>query len=82
MLDESRNVTSYIEYVTQAGDTFDQLAYEMYDDELMADVIAEFNPDCAGTIVFEAGILLYIPVFDEENEEGESLPPWRRGEEE
>ena len=73
-----RNFTSYVEYETQDGDTWDQLALDMYGEEYMSDAIREANPDCAGIIVFGAGTVLRLPVFDEEpEEEDEGLPPWR-----
>lgn len=76
------NVTSWIEYDTQDGDTLDQIALEMYEDEHMADAILDLNPEYSGTIVFGAGERLRIPVYDDEEEEdAESiLPPWRTSE--
>lgn len=42
-----RRVTSYYEYTTQDGDTFDLLALDMYNDERLAHYIIEYNPDYA-----------------------------------
>ena len=51
-----RRVTSYYEYTTQDGDTFDLLALDMYNDERLAHYIIEYNPDYCDVIVFEGGV--------------------------
>ena len=66
-------------HVTVEGDTFDALALEYYNDEKLASTIIQANPDYCTTLIFEAGISLYIPdastvTFPE------TLPPWRRDE--
>ena len=55
-----RKVTSYYEYTTQDGDTFDLLALDMYNDERLAHYIIEYNPDYADVIVFEGGVQLKL----------------------
>lgn len=70
-------VKTYKEYVTRAGDTFDLLAIAAYDEEKMASYIIKANPLHMGTIVFEAGVKLKIPVLDK-TETPSTLPPWRR----
>lgn len=76
-----RRVTGYKEYTTRAGDTFDALALEMYGEETLAHYIIEFNPDYADVIIFDANVALRLPIV-EDAETPETLPPWRRGEEE
>lgn len=71
-----RRATSYYEYTTQDGDTFDLLALDMYNDERLAHYIIEYNPDYADVIVFEGGVQLKLPVV-EEAETSETVPPWR-----
>ena len=71
-------VSAYIEYQTRAGDTFDELALQVYDNEKMAHHIIEQNPDYADVIIFEDPVTLTIPIFDEK-ETPETLAPWRRG---
>jgi phage tail protein X len=70
--------SAFIEYRTRAGDTFDELALQVYNSERMAHHIIEQNPDYADVIVFEEPVLLKIPVFDSA-ELPETLAPWRRG---
>lgn len=70
-------VNEYKEYTTRAGDTFDLLAIAAYDEEKMASHIIQANPLHMGTIVFEAGIKLKIPILNK-TEKPSTLPPWRR----
>ena len=74
-------VISYLEYRTQAGDTFDSLALTMYNEEKLANYIIDFNPDYADVLIFPANVELYLPVV-EDAETPETLPPWRRDEDE
>jgi len=69
-------VISYLEYRTQAGDTFDSLALTMYNEEKMAKHIIDFNPDYADVIVFDANVPLRLPIV-EDVETPATLPPWR-----
>lgn len=66
-------------HVTVEGDTFDGLALEYYDDEKQASVIIQANPDHCTTLIFEAGVELYIPDASATSPP-ETLPPWRRDE--
>ena len=66
-------------YKTIEGDTFDLLALAFYNDEKLASTIIQANPDYCDTLIFEAGVSLFIPdaatvAYPE------TLPPWRRGE--
>ena len=70
-------VNEYTEYTTRAGDTFDLLAIAAYNEEKMASYIVQANPLHMGTIVFDAGVKLKIPVIDK-TETPSTLPPWRR----
>lgn len=70
-------VTSFINYTTRAGDTFDSLALSTYDEERLAHYIITYNPDYADVIIFDANVALRLPVI-ENAETPETLPPWRR----
>lgn len=74
-------VSAYITYVTSEGDTFDELALDMYGDEKLAHYIIEYNPDYADVLVFEANVELALPIV-EDAEIPDTLPPWRRDDEE
>lgn len=67
------------EHITVEGDTFDGLALMYYNEERLASTIMQANPDHCDTLIFEAGILLYIPDINTV-EMPNTLPPWRRGE--
>lgn len=68
--------TYYFEYTTQAGDTFDILALDAYNDETKAHVIIQANPEYASVLIFDAGVTLKIPVI--EPTAASTLPPWKR----
>lgn len=69
-------MSSYFEYTTMQGDTFDILALDAYNDESFAATIIQANPDYANVIVFSAGVKLKIPVI--ETAAASTLPPWKR----
>ena len=66
-------------YITVEGDTFDALALIFYNDEKLASVIIQANPDYCDTLIFEAGVSLTIPALTTVTMP-ETLPPWRREE--
>lgn len=70
-------VIAYCKYLTKAGDSFDSLALDFYDDEGKAGEIARFNPNLTDVLLFEAGELVNIPIFSDDDPP-ESLAPWRR----
>ena len=72
------NITGYRQIKTVAGDTFDALALEFYDDELQASEIIAANPDFCDVLIFDAGVEIKIPIM-EDVALPETLPPWRRG---
>lgn len=71
------NITGYQTIQTVEGDTFDKLALEYYNEEKKASLIIGANLDHCGTLIFEAGVELRIPIV-EDVELPETLPPWRR----
>ena len=71
-------VSAFINYRTRAGDTFDELALQVYNNEKMAHHIIEQNPDYADVIIFEESVTLKIPIFDE-TEAAETRAPCRPG---
>lgn len=69
----------YIEYRTKDGDRWDLIAYDHYGDALAYERIIVANPAVAIRPVLEGGIVLKIPVIDDEPAVPGSLPPWKRG---
>lgn len=70
-------ISDYQDYVTRSGDTYDLLAIAFYADEKKASYIVKANRRYMGTLVFEAGIQLRIPVLSIK-EKPTTLPPWRQ----
>ncbi len=64
---------------TIQGDTFDDLALVYYNDEKLASTIIQANPDYCDVLIFDEGIVLFIPDAPEAALPT-SLPPWRRDE--
>ncbi|MCH5315720.1 MAG: tail protein X [Eubacterium sp.] len=70
-------ITDYYEYETRQGDTFDELALQFYDNELLAHLIIDFNPQYSDYLIFDEGINLRIPIY-ETKQSVETLPPWKQ----
>ena len=64
-------------HITAEGDTFDALALLYFGDEKLASTIIQANQDYCGTLIFEAGVSLFIPDVSVVTLP-ETLPPWRR----
>lgn len=69
--------TEWYEYTTNYGDTFDALALDLYNDETLSSEIIRENPHYADVLIFDAGVVLYLPVI-ENAEEITTKPPWER----
>lgn len=69
---------SYSTYITKGGDTFDSIAFDFYTDEKLASLIIQSNTRYADVLIFDAGIELFIPFVEENEETPGSLPPWSR----
>lgn len=64
------------EYVTSLGDTWDIVAYKMYEDERKMSVLIEANPEHRETVIFPADVTLQVP--DVATTTSTVLPPWKR----
>lgn len=64
-------------YETVEKDTFDIISLAFYGDEFKSSEIMKVNPDYMDVLIFEAGIILAIPVLSDTP--SELLPPWKRG---
>lgn len=65
-------------YTTVSGQTWDQIAYEVYGDEHLCDAIMDANRELLEYFVFPAGIVLQIP--DQESMAttvSDNYPEWR-----
>lgn len=67
----------YYEYETLQGDCWDSIALDYYGDEYKASLLMAANPEHIRTIIFEAGIILKVPLIEEA--QASTLPPWKQG---
>lgn len=70
-------IKEYLIYTTAEGDTWDFIALKFLHEERKATLIMDENPQHKGTIIFDAGVELTIPIY-EESLSKETLAPWRR----
>ena len=66
-------------YTTKQGQTWDEIALEVYGDEIYADYLMQSNYAELDTLIFSAGTVLNTP--DLEEEVGGDMPPWFEDEE-
>ncbi len=64
-------------YITQKGDTWDSISYNLYGNEELIAPLMEANREKIETTVFDYGIQLIIPEIDK-SDSSIYLPPWRR----
>ncbi len=66
----------YTSYVARQGDTWDMIAFKVYGDEFLASTLIVANRYLQGTVIFEGGEVVRVPVLSE-NDLTPNLPPWR-----
>lgn len=71
---------SFIVHVTRAGERWDLLAWRYYGDASAYRPIIVANPDTAIEPVFEAAVVILVPVLERSASDDADLPPWRRAE--
>ena len=71
------NSRDHMIYEALAGDTFDSIALDFYNNEFRASKIIEANPQYRNVIIFQGGEVLKIPILPPEA--ADTLPPWKRG---
>lgn len=69
--------TQYVAHVTRAGERWDLLAWRFYGDATRFNPIIMANPMVAIEPVFEAGIVIQVPVLSASNSQSTDLPPWK-----
>ena len=70
-------IKEYLIYTTSEGDTWDLIALKFLHEERKLTLLMDANPFLRKIIIFEAGVKVLIPVY-EENLSTETLAPWRR----
>ena len=67
-------------YRTVSGDTWDLISYKVYGSEGYFHDLIRSNLRLIDIAIFDANIPIIIPeITDEENDDDERLPPWKRG---
>lgn len=66
-------------YTTISGQTWDQIAFEIYGDEYYCDRLMDANRDKLEYFVFPAGVVLQIPALKKEDifTVSTDYPDWR-----
>lgn len=72
-LDSHKEV--HMTYTTIQGQTWDQIAKEVYGSEQQAGALMAANPRQLDTFIFSAGEKLNVPKVEEA---AVNLPPWRK----
>lgn len=67
-------------YTTISGDEWDGICYKYYGSkgEMMMDRVIHANPQYMNTVVFSAGVVLTMPVFNLQLQDTQNKPPWMR----
>jgi phage tail protein X len=70
----------FITHITTAGERWDLLAWKYYGDASLFGPIIQTNPQIPIEAVFEAGLIIGIPllVVDQAVQEQADLPPWKK----
>lgn len=71
-------MAGHVEYTTKIGDRWDLIAYKSYGDATMMQPIIDANPGLAIDAVFEPGVILLIPILEDDTAgfDLDLLPPW------
>lgn len=78
------NSDAYFEHTTEAGDRWDTLAYRYYGDATKQSVLLTanrslyFDPLEVPHFELPPGLILRIPVIDDDQISSADLPPWKR----
>lgn len=69
----------YLVHITAAGERWDMLANRYYGDATRYAPIVAANPHVPISMVLAGGVMLAIPVLEEDDTmPSEELPPWKR----
>lgn len=65
-------------YTTILGDTWDSIAYRLFEDSKAYDTLLELNLEYYDTVIFSAGIKIKYQDNIIIKSHEETVPPWRR----
>ena len=64
-------------YKTISGDTWDMIAWKVYEDCSRVGLLMQANPEALDYFVFPGDVVLTVPVIEEVGDEEAALPEWR-----
>lgn len=64
-------------YTTIQGDMWDAIAHRIWGEERLMHHLMAANPKRHETVVFEAGVVLTVPVLPDGSQTQEVRAPWR-----
>lgn len=62
-------------YLTVLGDTWDSIAYKLFNNSKSYNILLELNPEFHGVLIFTSGIKIKYQDITITNE---NIAPWRR----
>lgn len=65
-----------MQYITRKGQTWDEIAFEVYGDEYKADILMDANPKLIDVFVFDYGVMIDVPELSQTTGAADK-PPWR-----
>jgi len=68
----------FITHVTSAGERWDLIAWKYYGDPTLFGPIVMANPKVVIEPVFEAGLVIAIPILQQATVVTLDLPPWKQ----
>ncbi|HXN85802.1 MAG TPA: tail protein X [Candidatus Binataceae bacterium] len=68
----------FITHVTVAGERWDLIAWNYYGDPTLFGSIIMANPNVPIEPVFEAGLVIVIPILQQASVVTTDLPPWKQ----
>lgn len=68
----------FIEHITLAGERWDLVAWTYYGDPTLYSGLVMANPTVPVEPVFEAGIVLEVPILQQSAVMTTNLPPWKQ----
>lgn len=65
-------------YTTILGDTWDSIAYKLFENSRAYNSLLELNPEYSDTIIFSAGVKIKYKENNTIKSYEDTVPPWRR----
>lgn len=70
--------TEYLEHVTTDNDRWDHIAYLYYGDAARIAPLAEANESLRLMPALPGGLIVRVPILDDDAADDGDMPPWRR----